>query len=482
MKKKLSLLLVLVMTTVFVSACGNNDEPAATQTPEPQAAEANTPAPEPPAAEPTVPDVFLWDDFADRDPNNKPDTNSNGVNIWWDNWANLRASSENGVVQINFRPGEFDPEDYTDLDDYFARAADWMGNWGEAIDMWSMEGISYCKYLTIRMSGGSGGEENLLMLHFQPEDGPSFVKLFSELVDKNGENVKVTADMQDIVIDLQASGFPGMTNRMHIRSYAFCTINLDEIYFSEPIGLIDASSGESILAGFTVSEIGNPADLPIRDYYILLWDDFTDRDPNNKPELAPNGRSMWWDNWANLRASVTDGVAEINFRPSAFDPEDYVDEDDYYARAADWMGNWGEAIDMWGLSGIAVSKYLTIRMSGADGGEENKLILHFQPEDGPSYVKLFSDLVTKDGGNVEITTDMQDIVIDLEASGFPGMTNRMHIRSFAECTINLDTLYFSVPAGAIDTTDRDTILNSITVPELGNPADLPIRDYVAALR
>ncbi|MCL2254302.1 MAG: hypothetical protein FWC09_07635, partial [Lachnospiraceae bacterium] len=238
----------------------------------------------------------------------------------------------------------------------------------------------------------------------------------------------------------------------------------------------------------TLPEIGNPADLPIRSWVgsvsgTLLWDDFTDRDPNNKPELSPNGMPMWWDNWANLRAEVNDGVAQIRFRPGAFDPEDYDDEDDYYARAADWMGNWGEAIDMWGLDGIAICKYLTIRMSGAEGGEENKLILHFQPEDGPSYVKLFSELVTKDGSTVKITTDMQDIVIDLAASGFPGMTNRMHIRAFAESTINLDTLYFSDPIGDIDTTDRDAILSSVTVqPELGNPADLPIRDYIANLQ
>ena len=32
----------------------------------------------------------------------------------------------------------------------------------------------------------------------------------------------------------------------------------------------------------------------------FLWDNFDDRDPNNKPELGPNGVNIWWDNWANL--------------------------------------------------------------------------------------------------------------------------------------------------------------------------------------
>lgn len=212
------------------------------------------------------------------------------------------------------------------------------------------------------------------------------------------------------------------------------------------------------------------------------WDDFTGRDPQSKPETAPNGMNIWWDNWANLRAENVDGVVTIDFRPNEFDSEDYVDEADYYARAADWMGNWGEAINMWALEGISYCKYLTIRMSGAEGGEENKLILHFQPEDGPSFVKLFSELVTKDGGKVAITKDMQDVVIDLEASGFPGMTNRMHIRAFAPCVISLDELYFSEPVAPIDITSKETILGGITVEAIGDPAVLPIADYVAALQ
>ncbi|MHC1785815.1 MAG: hypothetical protein AB9880_01955 [Christensenellales bacterium] len=212
------------------------------------------------------------------------------------------------------------------------------------------------------------------------------------------------------------------------------------------------------------------------------WDDFTDRDPQAKPELAPNGMNIWWDNWANLRASNEDGVVTIDFRPKKFDTEDYDDEAAYYAAAADWMGNWGEAINMWALEGISYCKYLTIRMSGELGGEENKLLLHFQPEDGPSFVKLFSELVTKDGGKAAITTQMQDIVIDLQASGFPGMTNRMHIRAFAPCVVSLDEIYFSEPTGPIDTTSKDTILAGFTVETIGNPADLPIADYVAALK
>ncbi len=155
-----------------------------------------------------------------------------------------------------------------------------------------------------------------------------------------------------------------------------------------------------------------------------LWDNFDDRDPNAKPELAPNGVHLWWDNWANLRAKNEDGALKLDMRPKAYDPEDYDSEDDYYAHAADWMANWGEAVDMWGLDGVSYCKYLTIRIKGAEGGEENKLIMDWHPEDSKFYAARFSDLVLADGTHPVITTEWQDLVIDLEASGFPGHDQR----------------------------------------------------------
>jgi len=481
MKKKICILLALSLLLSFAAiACTPdpapaNDPPPANDPAPVDPPPADDPPPPPPAA---TPDVFQWNDFTGRDPSNTPELSSNGMNIWWDNWANLRASVDDGVVEISFRPGEFDPEDYDDLNDYYARAADWMGNWGEAVNMWALDGISYCKYLTIRMAGAQGGEESRLILHFQPEDGPSFVARFADLVTSDGESPAITTDMQDIVIDLQASGFPGMTNRMHIRAFQPCTILLDEIFFSEPVAPINAESAETIIAGFTVDAIGDPSVLPIRSWTEFQWNDFSGgRDPDNKPDTSTNGMPIWWDNWANLRANNVDNGVEISYRPGAFDAEDFDDEDDYFARASDWMGNWGEAVNMWALDSIAFCKYLTIRMAGAEGGEEDKIMLHFQPEDGPSFVARFSDLVLKGGGSPEITTDMQDIVIDLEASGFPGMTNRMHIRAFVECTIILNEIIFTNPIA--DRLNPDDPVGGINVPAIGNPGDLPIRDFIA---
>ena len=233
-----------------------------------------------------------------------------------------------------------------------------------------------------------------------------------------------------------------------------------------------------LLAALMVLTMAAPA---LAEGEVFLWDNFDDRDPNAKPALAPNGMNMWWDNWANLRAKNEDGAIKIDYRPKEFDPEDYDNEEDYYARAGDWMGNWGEAIDMLALEGISFCKYLTIRIKGAEGGEENKLIMDWHPEDAKFYAARFSDLVLADGTHPVITTEWQDLVIDLEASGFPGMTNAFHIRAFSRCVIWLDEISFSEAVAPVDATSSETIQAGMTAPESGKPAELPIKDFIADL-
>ena len=213
----------------------------------------------------------------------------------------------------------------------------------------------------------------------------------------------------------------------------------------------------------------------------FLWDNFDERDPQSKPELAPNGVQIWWDNWANLRAKNEDGAIKIDYRPKAYDSEDYDTEDEYYAAAGDWMGNWGEAVNMWALDGISWCKYLTIRVKGAEGGEEKKLIMDWHPEDSKFYAARFSDLVLADGSHPVITTDWQDLVIDLEASGFPGMTNAFHFYAFAKNVIWLDEISFSDPVAPIDATSGETILAGLTAEETGKAWELPIQEYLAAM-
>ena len=277
-----------------------------------------------------------------------------------------------------------------------------------------------------------------------------------------------------------------MTNAFHIRAFAPCVIWIDEISFSEPVAPIDATSAETILAALTAPETGKPAELPIKDFLDelaggFLWDNFDDRDPNNKPELGPNGVNIWWDNWANLRGKNEDGAIKLDMRPKEYDPEDYETEDEYFAAAGDWMANWGEAVNMWALDGISTCKYLNIRIKGEAGGEEVKLLMDWHPEDAKFYAARFSDLVLADGSHPVLTTEWQDLVIDLEASGFPGMTNAFHIRAFAPCVIWIDEISFSEPIAPIDTTSGETILSALTAPETGKPAELPIKDFLAEL-
>ncbi|MDR2599252.1 MAG: hypothetical protein LBC73_03150 [Oscillospiraceae bacterium] len=467
MKKILSIILALALLLVMVAAC-TNDDPAPTPSPTPtDSGSGDDPTPDtPPPPDGPKPDKFIWNDFVGYDPSD-PATGdfavaSTGMARWWANLYNLRAGIDNDILQLDFRPTPFDSRDYDDVNQYFESAGDWMGNWGEAINMWAMEGIDNCAYLTFRMRGAVGGEEYAMMLHFQPEDGPSYVARFADLKTADGDFVEITTDMQDIVIDLAASGFPGMTNRMHIRAFLAATIFIEEIYFSNPVGGLDPDDPVSSMP----PEIGAPTSLPIRHWATFIWNDFNGYDPSDVATgdfaLVTTGIARWWANLYNLDASMDGGALRIEFEPAVFDADD-----------VSWMGNWGEAINMWALPGISYCKYFVIRMAGAAGGEEDSLILHFQPEDGPSYVARFADLVTADGGNVVITTDMQDIIIDLEASGFAGMTNRMHIRAFKPCTIIIDELYFFSAVGLIDS---DNPLAGMP-PEIGPLGDLPIADW-----
>jgi hypothetical protein len=502
MKKKLfrtMLVLVVVMASLMLalSACGRNNDteeppPVAEDPPEVVAPDPPPPPPPPepepePEPEPVMPEIALWNNFVGRIAGEVQNPAPNGLSMWWSNWANLRASVDNDVLRVSFTPEPFNPEDYDDLEHYFESAMDWMGNWGEAIDMWAMENISLMRYFTIRMRGENGGEENALILHFQPNDGPIFAARFADLVLQGGGHPQVTTNMQDIVIDLEASGFPGMTNRLHIRAFAPVTIYLDELYFHGPIDFIDASDAGTISAAIPSSPMRSVSDLPIQSWFdaangVFRWNNFVGRVAGEVQNPAPNGMPMWWSNWANLRGSVEDNILRLDFRPEEFNADDFDDLDHYYQMAMDWMGNWGEAIDMWGIDGIQYARYFTLRMAGEAGGEENRLILHFQPNDGPVYAARIADLVLQGGGHPQITTDMQDIVIDLAASGFPGMTNRLHIRAFAECVIYIDEIYFHGAFSPIDTTDNDTIAAGFPEPTLDSVTELPIREFTEALR
>ena len=271
--KKIFALILAVCMILALAACGKTpaddttpDETTTAPADDTTSAEDTTaPADDTTAPEESTdseaPQSFLWDNFDDRDPEVKPETAPNGAQIWWDNWENLIATNEDGAIKLEYIPGDIPANDKTGA---------WMGNWGEAVNMWALEDIAYCKYLTIRIKGEVGGEEAKLLMDWHPDDAKFYAARFSDLVLADGSHPEITTEWQDLVIDLEASGFPGMTNTMHIRAIAACTIWIDEITFSEPVSLVDATSSENVLAGLTAPETGKPVDLPIQEYLAEL--------------------------------------------------------------------------------------------------------------------------------------------------------------------------------------------------------------------
>jgi hypothetical protein len=260
MKKRFAGILAVGLILLWAACAPAAQAPAAE-------APAGEPAPQatevPPAEEKAMPESFLWDDFQDRDPEHMPEVGPNGASIRESSWKNVRAKNDGGALKLDMRPPAFDGKTYESEDAYYAHADEWMADWGETVDMWSLEGIGWCRYLTIRVKGDIGGEERMLILDLHPQNARFYAVRFSDLVLKDGGHPTITREWQELTIDLTASGLPGMTDALHLRAFLPCILWLERIDFSEPLAPMDPGA---VLAGLEAAETGKPGDLPIETY------------------------------------------------------------------------------------------------------------------------------------------------------------------------------------------------------------------------
>ncbi len=207
------------------------------------------------------------------------------------------------------------------------------------------------------------------------------------------------------------------------------------------------------------------------------------------PALAAPEGALLWDDHSTARDTQSsggmdvavangDGNLHLAFNRRLGYDEDFGDgpENGKWGSRFVW-GNWGQALNIWTAAGTDY-KYLTINIKGEAGGEEDKLVLDFSPEDTAEWAVYFDELVLADGSKAKITTGWQELKIDLAASGLPGMTNRMHIRAWTPCTIDLGEMYFS-EAGTADASDGAAYVAALTVPKMGGPNNLPVRELKA---
>ncbi|MDR1736146.1 MAG: LPXTG cell wall anchor domain-containing protein [Oscillospiraceae bacterium] len=207
----------------------------------------------------------------------------------------------------------------------------------------------------------------------------------------------------------------------------------------------------------------------------FLFDDFkTARDTSGNAGVpaanGPNGMDIWWTNWVGVDATAAgDGIVHLEFLKDrigyvgAFGGQD--DADGTYSSDFQF-GNWGEAVDTWAKTPNP-HKYLNLNIKGAAGGEEKNLILAVYPQDTTEWAVPFTSLVLADGTSPKITTAMKTFTIDLEKSGLPQMTNRMHIYATAGCTIDLGEIYFTEPDTSVTITDGAAYTASVTAPKMG---------------
>lgn len=133
--------------------------------------------------------------------------NSKGITIYWIQWANAAPKIENNALKLQMD------------------AKGWFGEGGMIKD------AAY-KYIVIKVKGEKGGEEKTLSLN---PDAKGLVK-YTDLKGADGKSLPgITKDYQNIVIDIEKSGFklPGGFEALHFNNTDPITLYIDEIYLSK---------------------------------------------------------------------------------------------------------------------------------------------------------------------------------------------------------------------------------------------------------
>ncbi|MCL2082936.1 MAG: hypothetical protein FWH04_06850 [Oscillospiraceae bacterium] len=201
----------------------------------------------------------------------------------------------------------------------------------------------------------------------------------------------------------------------------------------------------------------------------------------------PDGVRGYWQNVSKRvnGAEATFANDQVNIKYHWGGPDDDEGEDGWAKKnwGSRWLyGYWGEAFRN-PCAGIKSQdedtvyyKYLNIKMKGAKGGEEKYLILEKAPKDEVYWHKYFEDLTLKGGGKPKITTGFTTLTIDLKASGFPQMTDRLQILSaLKDVEITIDEIYYTeIDPSGVAPTKKGTYYADLEIKNLnkdGTPKD-----------
>lgn len=139
--------------------------------------------------------------------------------------------------------------------------------------------------------------------------------------------------------------------------------------------------------------------------------------PNNR------GITIYWMQYnANTKPSIVDDALKLEFGGDG----------------EGWFGQGGSIKSEDGY------KYLVMRVKGEAGGEET--LVGINPDARHPQAVAFADLVDPDGNPLTITTEWQDLIIDMEKSELNSRLyekgfEALHFNSFGACTIYIDEIY-----------------------------------------
>lgn len=162
----------------------------------------------------------------------------------------------------------------------------------------------------------------------------------------------------------------------------------------------------------------------------LLLDDYNRStlgvEGNGGAYNSPNskGITIYWIQWANAEPAIEDNALKLKMEASG------------------WFGEGGMIKD-------PAYKYIIMKVKGEKGGEEKELSINPDAKGSVS----FKDLKGPDGNSIPaITTEYQNVVIDIEKSGFKLAEGfeAMHFNNVGAVTIYIDEIYLSKDGNVAD--------------------------------
>ncbi|WP_163192337.1 hypothetical protein [Clostridium thermarum] len=380
------------------------------------------------AAEPAVEGNYL-DDFERTEVavNGENNTLSDGTSIYWNGAGAGTFSISDGVLNAKMNEGGY----YR-----FATNND-----------------KTYKYVVIRIKGDERAVNDKIYVRIGPAEKGAIDdnaergdKSLAQLKTPNGEAVPaVSTEWQDIVIDVEKSGFSlgGGSNGFQIGTWQAMNLDIDYIFMTnvnpsapgetstEPATPEEPATPAEPAAPATPAETTSPAPTKVTNPEDIitgaLIDNFNRAElPLSNTKLS-DGTTVYWNQSGAGTFTISNGILHAKMNDGGF-----------YRLATNNTESFKYVVIRIKGDQRAVNEKIYTRIGVAERGDID--------DNSARGDKSFADIKGPDGKPVpKITSSWQNIVIDLEKSGFAlgGGSNAFQIGSWQPMDLDIDFIYMT---------------------------------------